>query len=400
MKTIAAIALASGVIGLVAAAAVTGPRPRAQADAARPLARNDAALSPTPAQLAIKTARARIDRQPSRPEGHNELAMSLARRARETADPNFYTEAAAALAESRRVAPGNFEADKVEVWVLLGQHEFGAALDKARALNRKVPDDLMVYGMLVDAAVELGRYAEAEEAAQWMLDLRPGNIPGLTRAAYLRELFGDIEGSLELMRMAIDRVQPRETEERAWILSHISHLELVAGRLELAEQAAENALRLFPGYHYALGALAAVHGRKGDHAREAAILEERYRTVSHPENLFEWAAALERAGDRRGARAKFQQFETAARAEMEQADNANRELVLYYADHARRPAEALRVAERQIARRRDVATLDLYAWALFKIGRREEARRHIAEALAVGTVEPAIRRHAEAIQQP
>jgi tetratricopeptide (TPR) repeat protein len=398
MKTVVAIVLAGGIIGLVAAAAVTGPRARAQAGLVGPARPTSAPVAPTPAEVAIKAARARIAKQPSRADGYNDLAMSLARRARETADPAFYEQAAAALVESRRIAPGTFEADKIEVWLLLGQHEFGAALDKARALNRKMPDDLMVYGMLVDAAVELGRYAEAEEAAQWMLDLRPGNIPGLTRAAYLRELFGDIEGSLELMRMAIDQVHTRETEERAWILTHISHLELVAGRLDRAQQAAEGALRLFPSYHYALGALAAVYGRKGDHAREAAILEERYQTAPHPENLFEWAAALERAGDKRGARAKFRQFETEALAEMEQADNANRELVRYYTDHSGRPPDALRIAEREIARRRDVATLDLYAWALFKNGRRDEARRHIAEALAVGTVEPAIRQHAEVIQ--
>ena len=31
----------------------------------------------------------------------------------------------------------------------------------------------MVYGLLTDAHVELGNYAEAEKACQWMLDLRP-----------------------------------------------------------------------------------------------------------------------------------------------------------------------------------------------------------------------------------
>ena len=31
-----------------------------------------------------------------------------------------------------------------------------------------------------------------------MLDMRPGNVPGLTRAAYLRELFGDHERAVEL----------------------------------------------------------------------------------------------------------------------------------------------------------------------------------------------------------
>jgi tetratricopeptide (TPR) repeat protein len=355
--------------------------------------------SPTPAEQKIAAARARIDKSPSRPEGHNELAMGLARRARETADPAFYTQAAAALAESRRVAPGNFEADKIEAWLLLGQHEFGRALEIARAVNRRVPDDLMTYAMLVDAYVELGRYQDAEEAAQWMLNMKPGAVPGLTRAAYLRELFGDVEGSLELMRMALDQVLPREAEERAWILTHMSHLELVAGRVDTAEKFADAALRLFPDYHYALGALAKVHERKGDHARAAALCAELYRVAPHPEHLFVWAQALARNGQTADARTKFQQFEKAARAEMDGADNANRELALYYTDHAvpLRPAEAVKVMEREVARRRDVATLDTYAWALFKAGRRDDAARHIKEALAVGTIEPTIRTHAKAI---
>jgi len=44
----------------------------------------------------------------------------------------------------------------------------------------------------IGALIARGRYDDAERSAQWMLDLRPGNIPALTRAAYLRELFGDI----------------------------------------------------------------------------------------------------------------------------------------------------------------------------------------------------------------
>ena len=42
-----------------------------------------------------------------------------------------------------------------------------------------------------------------------MLDLRPGNVPAVTRAAYLREMFGDVEGALELMAQALDAT-PRE----------------------------------------------------------------------------------------------------------------------------------------------------------------------------------------------
>ena len=54
-------------------------------------------------------------------------------------------------------------------------------------LNKRMPDDVLVYGFLTDANVELGNYEEAEKACNWMLKLRPGNIPALTRAAFLRD---------------------------------------------------------------------------------------------------------------------------------------------------------------------------------------------------------------------
>src|SRR4029077_12950023 len=117
--------------------------------------------------------------------------------------------------------PNNRETHKVQVWALLGRHEFAMALPLAQELNRQAPDDLMVYGFLTDANVELGNYKAAEDAAQFMLDLRPGNIPALTRAAYLRELFGDIEGALELMTMAYEQTPWNESEDRAWTLSQL-----------------------------------------------------------------------------------------------------------------------------------------------------------------------------------
>jgi hypothetical protein len=98
----------------------------------------------------------------------------------------------------------------------------------------------------VDANVELGLYNDAVAAAQWMLDLRPGNIPGLTRAAYLRELHGNLKGALELMQMAYDATPFGETEDRAWILTQIAHLHFVGGDLSKAENYSTNALAVFP----------------------------------------------------------------------------------------------------------------------------------------------------------
>ena len=78
-------------------------------------------------------------------------------------------------------------------------------------------------------------------------------------------------------------------------------------------------------------------------------------------------------------------------------DNANSQPTFYYADHAGKPEEALRVASLEFERRRDVYTLDTYAWALHRNSRNEEARKHIEAALAVGVRDPKLLFHAGAI---
>jgi tetratricopeptide (TPR) repeat protein len=344
----------------------------------------------SPAQRRIDEARREIAQRPDNVSAHAALAQALARRARETADPDFYRQAEEAVAAALALDPRAFEARKTAVWVRLGQHEFAAALTAAQALNAEVPDDVQVYGFLVDANAELGRYREAEESAQWMLDLRPGNIPALTRAAFLRELFGDIEGAIMLMQAAYPRTPVTEIEDRAWIATHLAHLELARGRAGDAEKLAQHALALFPGYHYALAQLAKVRlaQRRADEA--VALLREHVAAAPHPENFYGLGVALHKAGRTQEARATFEEFERKARAEMNVWDNANRELVMYYVDYGRDPGKALEVARAEAARRQDVHTLDALAWALSAAGEHAMARAEMEKALAVGIRDPAM----------
>src|SRR5215472_6775109 len=213
----------------------------------------------SPAEQSMERANKIIASKPNDYEAYNALALALSRRARETSDPTYYTKAEQALQKSFAISPGNLDGARIQVWLLLGKHEFSSALDEATKLNKKIPDDVMVYGFLTDANVELGKYADAEKSAQWMLNLRGANIPSLTRAAYLRELFGDNEGAVELMEMAVRSVSPTEVEDRAWITTQIAHLKLASGKPQEAEALLRQALAEFPNYHYALGNLAKLH---------------------------------------------------------------------------------------------------------------------------------------------
>src|SRR5580704_5893196 len=298
----------------------------------------------SPAERSMAQARKLIEKNPKDFEAYNALALALSRRARETSDVKFYAQAEETLQKSFEVSPDNFDGQRIHVWLLLGKHEFAAALDAAKKLNQKMPDDVMLYGFLTDANVELGNYKDAETAAQWMLDLKPGNTPGLTRAAYLRELFGDIEGSLELMNMAYQSTPPGEVEDGAWIVTQIAHLNLAIGKIDEAEKLSQQALIMFPGYHYALGNLAKVRIQQKRYDEAVVLLEQRYDAAPHAENLYDLAEALQLAGRDAEAKKAFAEFETKSLAESVRKDNSSRELVFYYADHANQPARALEVA--------------------------------------------------------
>ncbi|MEQ8661827.1 MAG: tetratricopeptide repeat protein, partial [Gammaproteobacteria bacterium] len=352
------------------------------------------ALAVTPAERAIERAQTMVAARPDAAAAHTSLGMALARRARETADPAFYARGMDAVDEALTRAPDDFMALRARAWILLGQHEFAGARAAAEALHARAPDDLMTYALLVDACVELGDYVCAEEAAQWLLDLRPGNVAGLTRAAYLRELFGDLDGAVELMSQALNRMPPDETEERAWLLVQLAHLNRAMRRLDVAERALDAALVLFPDYHYALGELAQLRRAQGRRDDAVAAAARHLEAAPHPEVRFEYARLLHAAGRNADAEREFARFVNDAEAESTASDNANRELVIYLLEHAQAPRAALEIAEREARRRADVRTLDVHAWALHHNGRSAEAWQTVSRALAVGVRDPVILFHA------
>jgi len=357
------------------------------------------AAARTPAEISIQKAQEQIAKQPDHVPYYSGLAMAYARRARETSDIAYYTKAEETLERAFKVDPANFEALKVRTWLLLGRHEFAKALEAATVLNKRAPDDITVYGYLADANAELGNYSDAVKAAQWMLNLRPGNIAGLTRAAYLRELHGDLSGAMDLMHMAYDATPFQEAEDRAWLLTQIAHLELLSGNLSQAELYANGALGLFADYHYALGTLAQVRQAQNRNEEAVALLEKRYAAAPHAENQFALAEALDRAGHKEDAAKAFAGFEQKALLEANITDNANHELIAYYVDYAHQPAKALEIARQELERRHDAFTLDAYAWSLAASGDYTKAHAEMQKAVAFGVKDPKVLRHASEIAQ-
>ncbi len=351
----------------------------------------------THVQQTMAAAEAAIRKNPKNAEGYNDLALAFVQRARETSDPKYYRQADEALGSSLKLAPDNFAGQKVRVLILMGRREFVKASELAKALNGRVPDDVPVYGLVANAAIELGDYKDAEVAAQWMLNLRPPTAVSLLPAARLRELFGDVEGALEFLNTALRMTGSRETLERAQILIQIARLSLAAGKMEAAEKVLRQTLSSMPDYHPARAALARVLSARQQHTEAIALWRRECEDLPHARNYYGLADALEQAGRREEAASAYADFERRARVLISSADNANLELIFFYAGSGQKPEEALRLAKGEIEHRHDVYTLDAYAWALYAHREYAEARQQIEKALALGIRDSGMLHHAEAI---
>ncbi len=357
----------------------------------------DAFQSPSPVDARIAAAQKQIKDDPKSALACNNLAFALIRKGRDFRDKALYVEANKAIDQSLQLAAGNFDAQKLRVAALLGLNEPAAALKLAKELNHKVPDDIQVWGLLVDANAALGNYDEAEHSAQWVLDLRAGSSLGFEKAAGLREWFGDSEGAIEFLDEANRRTSPNDADQKSWLLTQKARLMLASGNIDGAIKILSDSTRLFPDSQCAAATLAQVRLAQGNYSEAINLLQARYQRVPSAENLYDWAQALTAAGQVQAASVQFATFEKQARAEIAQHNNAILQLISYYSDTKSNPAEALSLATKEATERQDAPTLAAYAWALYRSGKFADAKLQMDKALAVGVRDPVYFCHAAAI---
>src|SRR5687767_2924038 len=94
------------------------------------------------------------------------LGDAMIRKARETGDASYFNRAEDALKKSLEIAPHNGGAMRHLAYVFYSRHEFEAAAMHARKAVQMNPRDGDSHGVLGDALLEVGQYAEAEMAYQ------------------------------------------------------------------------------------------------------------------------------------------------------------------------------------------------------------------------------------------
>lgn len=344
----------------------------------------------------LNRAQELIEKAPDSPTGYSQLAIAYIRAARENGDFSLNSKAETAVDRALRIEPDNAAAQKLHSSLLLTFHRFTEALEEGKKLQSLYPQDPFIYGVLTDADVELGNYEDAAKAVQKMVDLRP-NMESYARVSYVRSLYGDTDGAIEAMGMAARMADPADKEAQAWCLVHLGNEYYKAGRYEEAETVYDSALKILPGYYFALAGKGQTRRTAGDYENAIRLLNESQNRVPLTQTVIELGDLYKKTGDLEKADEQYKLVEV-----IEQKlglNNDQRNLALFWADHDLKLDEAMAIMMREHANRKDVYTADIYAWCLYKKGNFREAKAAITEAMRIKNKDARIFYHAGMIEK-
>jgi tetratricopeptide (TPR) repeat protein len=296
------------------------------------------------------------------------------------------------------IEPNNFEALTLKALVQLSQHHFADGLTTAETARKINPYNAFVYGILVDANVEMGRYDSAVSAADQMLSIRP-DLRSYARASYLREIHGDYEGAIEAMKMAVDAGAAGD-ESTEWSRVQLGQLYENIGDLKNASMQYTFAENERPGYPYPLAGLARIAIAEKNYDKAIVYYQQADSIVNNSTFKEALATAYKLAG--KNAEAKMlmdnavKQMAANAKAAVTDeslghySDKELSEIYIKEGDYKKALEHALAEYNR---RPENIEVNETLAWAYYNNGDINKAMQHIKTAHKTNAQNPSLLCH-------
>lgn len=346
-------------------------------------------------QQEIGTVEALIEKFPDSPSGYRALATTYIRIGRETGDPAYNEKALAAIDKGLSFAADDIVLRKLKATVLLSDHRFREGREIGAALLAELPRDPFVLGILTDANAELGDYKEAAEFAQKMVDARPDSS-SYARAAHIRSLYGDHDGTVELYKLAARTTDPVDKEAQAWCLAQLGNELWRNGKYDESLGVYDESLQVMPNYHHALFGKGRTLVSKGDLIAAKDHLVESQKRAAVIDTVLLLGDVYRSLGDNENA-AKQYAIAEGGEATLGAHYDEHR-MALFWADNDKNLDRALEVAIADYAEIKDIYASDILAWCYYKKGIYAEAKTQIAEAMRLKTRDARIYYHAGMIE--
>jgi tetratricopeptide (TPR) repeat protein len=339
----------------------------------------------------IEAIQAQVADAPADPRGHIALGAAYLRRIGETEDPGFYDEVERSFNTALRLAPDDFEATAGLAELELSRHHFRRGLSLALRARKINPSVARVDGAIVDAQIELGRYADAERTLARYVNRQP-EVASYSRVSYYRELLGDAAGALAAMGLAASAAGGN-SKDADFAQTLIGRLRFERGEYEKAERVWRGVLARTPGAPDAMLGLGAVEAGRGDLGSAIDRHRAVFESIPAPDHAVLLGEALKAAGDREGAAAAYRDAASAFERLWVAGVNTSTELAVFEADHGS-PGRAVEAGRRAWRLTPSVRAADAYSWALSAAGRDRAALRLSREAMRLGSIDPLFLYHA------
>jgi tetratricopeptide (TPR) repeat protein len=341
-----------------------------------------------------------LRRNPLDARTYYRLGDAYIQKAREGGDVTYITLAEQALRKALGLAPHFSGASRHLAYVLYYRHAFEEAAAQAAKAIELDASDSHAYGILGDAYLEVGKYEQAQQAYQKMIQLQ-GDLYAYSRLSGLKSLRGDTDGARGDLERAVHEGQTngRPQESIAWVQWQLGSEHFALGHIQEAETQYLAALTSYPSYYRALAGLAQVRVAQQRYPEAIALYQQAIGIIPLPDYASALGDVYRQIGRPEEAKKQYDLVEYIGRLNALNNVLYNRELASFYADHDMKLKESLELAKKELEVRRDIYAYDLLAWALYKNDRPQEALAAMTEALKLGTRDARLLFHAGMIHQ-
>lgn len=323
------------------------------------------------------------------------LAVLFQGRGRLSYDLDDYQRALTASRTALGIEPSYVPARAMEAVTLFTLHDFSEAYSAADALYRDDPTQLGALATRFDAELELGRIDDARRDLEQLR--RGGGAAVLIRMARLESVTGDAVAALRNAKAARTAAIKDEADDVGFYDYAVGEYARLAGDANAARLAYEAAIRQRSGDLAALVGLARIDAFEGKTASAISGLMKATAIAPQPEAMA-LLGDLQQSAGQASSTASFDTVRFIERLGDIQSTTFDRQLLRFELDHGGATDALLARAQLSLVSRPDWTGHDTVAWAMYRLGRFDDASAEIAEARALGDDDARLRYHDGAIQ--
>jgi tetratricopeptide (TPR) repeat protein len=254
-----------------------------------------------------------------------------------------------------------------------------------------------VYGILVDANVELGNYEEAVTISDKMQQLKP-SLESYSRASYLREIYGDYNGAIEAMKLAV-QAGLTGSEPQSWSRNILGDLYFNSGKLDMAQATYEENLLLRPSYAQSMAGLAKVAAKKQNYDRALSLLDSAEAIMQDNSFAEQKADVYTAMGDTAKAKAANASVQALLIADANTPQHSVAlELGRSFIKTNQWDSASKYITQEYKVRPENIEVNSEMAWIAYNKNQREEAKQYMAKALRTGSKDPELLKRAATIK--